>query len=442
MAKKAETAAAVTDCFDEDAARYVTDFVSLLKASGTGRPIALMPWQVDAIEPFYGTMRYDETGALIRRYQYLYLEIPKKNGKSELAAALGLYHLTADGELNGEVYVCAADRDNASIIFDAAVYMVESNPALKKRLRLVLSQRTIYDPITGSKMKVISSEAYSKHGYKPSCVIFDELHSQRNRELWDIMTFGAGSARRQPVWIVLTTAGKDPERRSIGWEIHLRARGILDYRAGKRGKGITDYETWLPFIYGLPDDPEEVSKLDIYDEALWHRVNPGLGITVKLSAVREEAKAARASESAELLFRWLRLNQWVSDGTVGWLPVYLYDKTQWHGELSSLLGKTCYGGLDLSTTTDLTAFVLLFPPQDGVPKWTALFRAWMPDSDLDAREKRDYAPYGDWYRANFLTRCVGDTIDFDDVQRTILQAAEDYHLKTLGVDPYLSRMMT
>ncbi|MDD6937015.1 MAG: terminase large subunit [Clostridiales bacterium] len=436
--------------FDAEQAAFVCDFIECLQCSN-GAPFRLIDWQRDAITEFYGTLTEDETGAWIRQFRYLYLEMPKKNGKTELAGALGVYHLFADGEINGEVYVVAADRDNAGIAYAAAKWMIETCPALKKQARIVDSQKTIYDTTTGSKLKVLSSEAYSKHGYKPSCVIFDELHAQPNRDLWDVMTFGAGDAREQPVWIVLTTAGDDPDRGSIGWEVHEKALAILRYRQGQRGEDVYDNPTWLPIIYGLGLlTDEELETVDIYDEALWRRCNPSLGNTVKLSTIRQEAREAKQSEAAERLFRWLRLNQWIATKTVGWIPLTIYDKTQWNPEgaeswreaVKLLRGKTCYGGVDLSSTTDLTAFVLLFPPQRGLDKWVALPMAWVPTDDIQRRERRDHVPYRDWIRAGFLRGCEGDTMDYEDIVRVIEQAAADYDLRMVGFDPYLSRTIT
>ncbi len=196
--------------------------------------------------------------------------------------------------------------------------MVEHSPALMKRSNIVDSRKTIYDTESGSKMKVLSSEAYSKHGYKPSCVIFDELHAQPNRDLWDIMTFGAGDAREQPVWIVLTTAGDDPDRKSIGWEVHEKALSILRCRNGCAREGDMDDPRWLPIVYGLGliEDEDELKAINIYDEDLWRRCNPSIGKTVKLSTIRAEAQEAKRSEAAERLFRWLRLNQWIATHTV------------------------------------------------------------------------------------------------------------------------------
>lgn len=484
---------------DQESGRFVCGFVERLPTTDTGKPFRLYDWQRETLMEFYSTMdRDEETGQLLRRYQYLYLEIPKKNGKSELAAALGLYHLFGDGELNAEVYLCAADKDNASIVFRAAVFMLETAPWTAKmiargELKVVKSQKRVeYRQrvkaengalrwVNVGLMQVMSAEAFSKHGYKPSCVIFDELHAQPNRDMWDVMTGAAGSAHDQPVWIVLTTAGDDPDRKSIGWEIHERAAAIRDARqlrdilanGGDPRQVLSlrrvsqeelplaqeallgrDESNWLPVLYGLTalygDDPDELAKVDIWDEKLWYRCNPSLGGHLKLRALRLEAQAAKKSPAAEKLFRWLRLNQWISVKAVGWLPLTLYDKTQWGPSakgsreewVKQLLGKRCFGGLDLSTTTDLTAFVLLFPPQPGLDTWVALFQAWRPLEGVEEAERRDHVPYRDWERAGFLELCEGDMIDFSRVEEAVSQATQRYRLECLGVDPYLSRTLT
>ena len=486
---------------DRAAGQFVCDFVERLPTTDTGKPFQLYDWQRDALMEFYSTLEPDgESGELLRQYQYLYLEIPKKNGKSELAAALGLYHLFGDGELNAEVYLCATDRDNASIVFRAAVFMLETAPWTAKmiargELKITKSKKQIeYRQlrraenggkrwVTVGLMAVLSSETFSKHGYKPSCVIFDELHAQPNRALWDVMTGAAGSAHAQPVWIVLTTAGDDPDRKSIGWEIHERAAAIRDARQLRQilAQGgdprqvlslrraapeeleqaqeallARDESNWLPILYGLTalygDDPEALEQVDIWDESLWRLCNPSLGKHLTLRTLRLEAQAAKRSQAAEKLFRWLRLNQWISVKAVGWVPLTLYDKTQfnrpeWAG-LSAparrqavrdwLRGKKCYGGLDLSKSTDLTAFVLLFPPQPGLETWVALFWAWRPEDGVEEAEQRDHVPYRDWARAGFLELCEGDIVDYSRVEEVIREAADAFDLITLGLDPAMS----
>lgn len=426
--------------FSQGYADYAVDFVQCLKHGDDfiGQPFILLPWQNEAVSKFYGTLRDGED---LRHYQYLYLETPKKNGKSELAAALGLLHTFADGATNGEVYVCAADRDNASIIYKAALSMLRQCPALLKRARIKESTREIVDTVSGTVMKVLSAEAFSKHGYKPTCVIFDELHAQPNRELWDVMTFGAGSARKQPVWIVLTTAGNDPDRNSIGWEIHKKASTIIDYRSGSTQDNY-DNPIWLPYIFGMPDNAEDCAAIDIYAEALWYRCNPSLGYTIQIETLRQEALDAQQSEAAERLFRWLRLNQWIAVKTVGWLPLTLFDKTKVAISRESLLGLRCYGGLDLSSTTDLTAWVLTFPPQKGLTHWYQIYRAWIPSEKAQEREKRDKVPFQLWAGREHIYITEGDCIDYDVVEQQVRDDAENFDIVYLGTDQWNSRNMT
>lgn len=486
--------------YDESAGAFVCEFISRLPTTDTGRPFELYDWQRTSIMEFYGRQVADEdTGEWLRKYWYLYLEIPKKNGKSELAAALGIYHLFADGELNAEVYICAADKENAGIIFSAAVFMLTTAPWTAKmiargELNIVESRKRVeyrqrvrtgnggYKWIVVGVMAVLSSESYSKHGYKPSCVIFDELHAQPNRDLWDIMTFGAGSGRKQPVWIVLTTAGDDPDRSSIGWEVHEKAVGVRDARqlrkilaeGGDPRRVLSlrhvaqedmaqaqeellsrDLPNWLPILYGLTalfgDDPDDLKDIDIWDEKLWYLCNPSLGKHLKLRTLRLEAMEARRSEAGEKLFRWLRLNQWISVKAVSWISLTLYDKTQfgpskkvqreaWIRE--TLYGKLCYGGVDLSTSKDLTAFVLLFPPQSGLETAVLLPFIWRPGGTVEEAERRDHVPYRDWARAGFLNLCEGDIIDYGDVEDTIRWARDVFDLRMVGFDPYLSRTIT
>ncbi|MEF2836830.1 MAG: terminase TerL endonuclease subunit [Oscillospiraceae bacterium] len=446
--------------FDEKRADYICAFLELLAfGSGdwAGKPFRLQDWQREPIREFYGNVTTEaEENRKFRIFQYLYLEIPKKNGKTEVAAGLGLYHLLGDGEKNPQVYICAADKDNATICYNAMCGMLDARPFLDKKVKRIPSKRKIELADGSGFVQVLSAEAYSKHGYNASCVIFDELHAQPNRALWDIMTFGAGSARLQPVWIVLTTAGDDPDRHSIGWEIHEQCRRILAARAGT-GPIEDDNPIWLPVMYGMPDDPEEIEKIDIYDEAVWRRCNPSIGVTIPLRTIRQEAADAKKSEAKERLFRWLRLNQWIATKAVGWLPLTLYDRTQWHVEaleevlkgnalraaMRQLLhGKKCFAGLDLAATTDLAALVLEFPPQPGLDHWVVLTHAWRPREGVLEAEKRDHVPYRDWERAGYITLCDGDMNDFDQIKDAIREVARLYKLQILGVDPYLSREIT
>ncbi len=409
--------------FDTAAAMHAIQFIQCLKhvkSPWTGKPFELLPWQHQVISDVYGTM--NERG--LRQYQYCYLEIPKKNGKSELGAAIGLYHTFADGEQYGEGYSCAADRANASQVFDVAVAMIDMCPPLKKRTKLVLSQKTITDKVSRTTYKVLSAEAYSKHGLNLSACIFDELHAQPNRGLWDVMTTYAGDAREQPMWYVVTTAGDDVDRKSIGWEVHEKARRIL---AGEIVEPL-----WYCKIYGIEPDFEG----DIYDEDLWRRVNPSLGVTIDIEKVRQAALSARNSEVEERLFRWLRLNQWVQLKSEGWLPITLWDETSEDWTEADMLGQECYIGLDLSTNVDITAAVPLFPPRGERDKWRFLTRAWIPEANIAARVKADHVPYDRWVRAGYLSATPGDVVDYGVLASEIQLMERKFRVKHYFCDPW------
>lgn len=449
--------------YSPQAVQDVVDFFSLLcfgQNEWAGKPFELADWELEAIRQFYSVQVQDEDGSWVRLRRFLYEEIPKKNGKSEFAAGLGLLHLLWDGESVPQVGIFAADKNNADIIYQCAKYMVEHTCLGQPEHAPIAwardSRREIHTKY-GGVLKVYSADADTKHGYSFSAIIIDELHAQPNRKLWDVLTAGSDAARRQQAVIVLTTAGDDPDRKSIGWEVHEKCRRLLAWRRGEPERELdTDDPAWCPIMYGVSvltgDDPDKIAALDIWDEAVWRACNPALGHNLSLRKFRAEARAARQSEAAERLFRWLRLNQWISTKTVGWVPLTIYDKTQWNrpewaglsvierrsAAREYLRGKKCYGGLDLSKSTDLTAFVLIFPPQPGLETWVTLFWAWVPLDDLAAREKRDGVSYGDWIRAEFIQGCPGDIIDYDAVEQTIWQAAGDFDLVTLGLDAAMS----
>lgn len=410
--------------FSENKARFVIDFIECLKHTTgkfAGKQFKLFSWQREIIEKLYGTIK--DNG--LRQYEYLYLEIPKKNGKTALAAALGLYHLFADGEINGEIYGAASERGQASLAFDVAVNMIEQCPALKKRSKYLSSKKRITDKVTGTFYQVLSAEAYSKHGLIPSTVIFDETHALPNRDLWDVLSFGAFDTREQPLLIAISTAGDDPDKLSIGWELHEKAKKIID--------GEYNDPRWLCKIYGANDND------DIWDEKVWYKANPSLDLTINIDKVRAAAESAKQNEAEEKLFRWLRLNQWVSLKGVNWIPLNLWDNSI--QDNIDLTGMKCYGGLDLSSTTDLTAFTLLFPPQLGLDKWHTLFFAWMPIDGAKQRT-RTGIPYDQWIKNKYLMTTPGNAIDYDFVKATIEQLNCKYEIIKIGTDPWNSRMLT
>jgi len=411
--------------FDEHRAQRAFNFFQHLrhtKGRFYGQPFDLLPWQDALIRDVYGTVN----GNGFRKIKTVYLEIPKKNGKSELAAGAGLYHTFADGERNGEVYGCAADRSQASIVFDVAVDMIEQVPALKKRAKLTLSQKLITDKVSGTFYKVVSAEAYTKHGLNVSACVFDELHAQPNRDLWDVMTFGAGDARTQPIWWIITTAGDDPDRMSVGWEQHEYALRILS--------GDIIDPTWYVVMYGYDGD-------DIYNEANWAVANPSLGTTITLDTVRESAEKAKIKPADERLFRWLRLNQWITTKLTTWLPLDLFDKTVGNWTRADQLGKSCYLGLDLSSTTDLTALAVVFPPQGEQLDWRVFWYCWIPADNMEERIRKDHISYDKWAAQKWIMPTPGNVVDYTKVEETILEIKKFHNVIELDSDRAMATML-
>ena len=418
--------------FDESKANRAIRFFENLKHTKSpfyAQPFVLLPWQRAIIRDVYGTLNHRG----LRQYKFVYVEVPKKNGKSELAAGAALYHLFADGEINGEVYGCAGDREQATLVFNVAVEMIKLVPALEKRAKINKSTKRITDLKTGTFYQVLSAEAYTKHGLNVSAVIFDELHVQPNRDLWDVMTKGAGETRLQPIWWIITTAGDDPDRVSIGWEVHEKALAILEAR--DRGDAEHDLRTWYPVIYSYQGE-------DIYNESNWYRANPSLGHTFDVERMREAAAEAKLSPAEERNFRWLRLNQWPTTKLTTWLPLDLFDSTaasDW--TRADMLGRDCYLGIDLSSTTDLSALCYVFPPQEGQPDWRIFWDCWIPEENMTARIREDKVPYDRWAADGWVYPTPGDVIDYTCIEERILEASRLYNVLEICSDRTFAAML-
>ena len=402
--------------FDEAKAQRAVEFIRCLKHTKgrwRGQAFDLLPWQETIIRDVFGTVKEDG----FRQYNTAYVEIPKKNGKSELAAGVALYMTCGDNEWGAEVYGCASDRQQASIVFDVAVDMVEQCPALKRRIKPVMSvKRLVYKP-TNSFYQVLSAEAYTKHGLNVHAVIFDELHSQPNRELFDVMTKGSGDARTQPLFFLITTAGTD--RHSVCFEQHQKAEDILC------GRKVDP--TFYPVIYGAADDADWTS------EEVWYRANPSLGHTIDIGKVRNACLSARDNPAEENIFRQLRLNQWVKQST-RWMQMEKWDACAFPVDEGELLGRECYGGLDLSSSIDITAFVLVFPPRDDTEKYVFLPYFWIPEENMVRRVRRDHVPYDVWEKQGFLETTEGDVIHYGFIESFIEDLGKRFHIKEIAFD--------
>lgn len=402
--------------YDKSRADYVVAFVELLKhtkGQWFGKPFKLMPWQEKIIRDLFGTIKSNG----YRQFNTAYVEIPKKNGKSELAAAVALLLTCGDGEERAEVYGCAADRAQASIVFDVAVDMIRQNPALSNRVKILTSQkRIIYQP-TNSFYQVLSAEAYSKHGLNSSAVVFDELHAQPNRKLFDVMTKGAGDARTQPLFFLITTAGNDTN--SICYEQHQKALDIIEGR--KHDK------TFYPLIYGIKQDD------DWTDPEVWKKANPSLGITIAEEKVVAACDSAKQNPAEENSFRQLRLNQWVKQA-VRWMPMDKWEACSFKAYEENLRGRVCYGGLDLSSTTDFTSFVLVFPPEDEDDKFVIRPYYWVPEDTLDLRVKRDHVNYDLWAKQGYIQTTEGNVVHYGFIEKFIEELGEKYNIREIAFD--------
>ena len=402
--------------YNKSAADYAVNFIECLchtKGTWAGKRFELIDWQEQIIRDIFGTLKPNG----YRQFNTAYVEIPKKQGKSELAAAVALLLTCGDGEERAEVYGCAADRQQASIVFEVAADMVRMCPALNRRVKiLAATKRIIYTP-TNSFYQVLSAEAYSKHGFNIHGVVFDELHTQPNRKLFDVMTKGSGDARMQPLYFLITTAGTDTH--SICYETHQKAKDILE------GRKVDP--TFYPVIYGADEGD------DWTDPKTWKKANPSLGITVGIDKVVAACESAKQNPAEENSFRQLRLNQWVKQA-VRWMPMEKWDKCEIAFNEEELEGRVCYGGLDLSSTTDITAFVLVFPPTDENDKYYILPYFWMPEDNIALRVSRDHVPYEIWKQQGFLETTEGNVVHYAYIEKFVEKLGERFNIREIAFD--------
>ena len=405
-----------TSHYDKAKADRAVKFIENLchtKGKWAGKRFWLLPWQEQLIRDIFEIVKPDGN----RQFRTAFVEICKKVGKSELAAAVALYLLYADNEPSAEVYGAAADRQQASIVFDVAKQMVEMSPALMKRSKLMAATKRIVNYGNAGFYQVLSAEVGNKHGFSVSGLVFDEIHTQPNRQLYDVLTKGSSDARQNPLHFIITTAGTD--RHSIAYELHTKAVDILE---GRRSD-----PTFYPVVYGLKDDE------DWEDEANWYKVNPSLGYTVDVERLRDAYREAKQNPADEITFKWLRCNMWVSS-TVAWIPEQIYMRGNEKIDMDALEGRDCYAGLDLSSTGDITAFVLMFPPRDEDEKYIVLPYFWVPDETIPLRVKAASGPYDVWERQGFIQATEGNVIHYDFIEHFIEELGKKYHILEIAFD--------
>ena len=412
-----------TSHYDKKKADRAVTFIENLchtKGKWAGTPFWLLPWQEQLIRDIFGIVKPDGN----RQFRTAFVEICKKVGKSELAAAVALYLLYADNEPSAEVYGAAADRQQASIVFDVAKQMVEMSPALMKRSKHMGATKRIVNYSNAGYYQVLSAEVGGKHGFSVSGLVFDEIHTQPNRQLYDVLTKGSSDARQNPLHFIITTAGND--RHSIAYELHTKAVDILE------GRRVDP--TFYPVVYGLKDDE------DWEDEENWYKVNPSLGYTVDIERLRDAYREAKQNPADEVTFKWLRCNMWVSS-TVAWIPDAIYMRGNESIEAASLEGRDCYAGLDLSSTGDITALVLIFPPRDENEKYVLLPYFWIPEETIPRRVKANSVPYDIWEKQGYIMSTEGNVIHYDFIEKFIMYLSEKYHILEIAVDRWNATQM-
>lgn len=401
--------------------RFVEKYCTYSKGEWAGQPFRLLDWQWEQIiKPLFGTLTPDG----LRQYRTVFCEVPKKNGKSEICAAIALYMLTSDGEEGPEVYLAAADREQASLVYQAAAAMVRANPTLSKNVKCLDSRkRMIYAKKNGF-LQVLSSESYTKHGLSPSCVIVDEIHAHPSDELWNVLTAGTDYARRQQVVLVITTAGIY-DKNSIWWKLRTKAQQVK--------AGIIHDPRFLPVLYIA--DPE---KDDPADEKLWARVNPSLGQIFTLDKIRQDYEEAKNDPVDFQNFLRFRLNIPIRQLS-RWMPMDKWDACADPVDESSLVGRPCCGGIDLAATDDLTAFALVFPPLEPGGIWEVLVKAYCPEEGILKRSYHDRVHYDVWAQQGFITETPGSSTDYEWVKNDIREAMKKFDLITIAFDEWNAR---
>lgn len=378
------------------------------KGKWAGIPFNMQPFQEKDFRKIFGTV--DDDGN--RTIRTVFKTVARKNGKSEEAAVVALYLLFADREKGAEIYSAAADSDQAAIVFNVASAMVKQSKVLSYRCKILESTRRIIHN-NGSFYRVLSADHATKHGFNAHGIIFDELHTQPNRKLWDVLTTSGGT-REQPLIYSITTAGSD--KKSICYEQYQYAKKIL--------KGVVTDNSFYPIIYELGKDE------DWKDKALWFKANPGLGVFRKLSDMEELFNKALIVPAVQNTFRNLFLNQWTSQA-VRWINYESWNICKHDFQSVDLKGKMCYAGLDLASTQDLAALVLVF--QQG-EEYFILPYFWCPEDRVDELYEKGVTYYKAWKDEGFLRVTPGSVIDYRRIRRDILELAKMFDIKEIAFD--------
>lgn len=414
--------------FDETRAVKVVRFIEgLPMCKGrefAGKAFRLEPWECFIVVSLFGWI--DE--GKMRRFRVGYVEIARRNGKSTLAAAIGVVLFLFDGEKGAEVFSAATKKDQAKIVHSIAKQMVLKTPALRRHVTVLRDNMSC--ELTGSKYEPLGQDADTTDGLDISGVIIDELHAHKSRELWDVLETGTGS-RMQPLIFGITTAGRDDGGESICWEHHQHTTSILE--------GIYEDDSWFGMIYTLDKGD------DWTDESVWLKANPNLRVCVSIEDLRRKCKKAQNNPGAQLSFRQKHMNLWVA-GNRGWLAEPL-SVIIWNENAEAIKspeeysGRACSIGGDLSSVSDLTALVAAFPDDDGFVD--ILPHCWCPRDNALGRSRDRRVPYLTWAEMGLLELTEGSSVDYDGLRAYLRTARDDWgwDIERIAFDPNNARYL-
>lgn len=399
--------------FDRTAAQRALKFIQSLKhtkGEWAGQKFILEPWQQFIIWNIFGWKLANGT----RRFRYAYVEVARKNGKTALSAGIGLYMLFADGESRAEVYSAATKKEQAKICFNDAVEIVKKTD-LKKYLTHYRNS-IVYD-LKGGLFQPLSSDVDTHDGLNPNCAIIDEFHAHKDSGMFDILKSAFGS-RKQPLMFIITTAGFN--KSGVCYSYRDNMIKVL--------RGVNVDDTLFGIIYTLD------SKEEWENPKMWIKSNPNLGVSFSVDYLADQVKDAKNRPEAVRNVMTKNVNLWV-DAEKTWILDDVWKMCKGTTAQTSLLHCDCWGGLDLSNTTDVTAFVLLFNQND---KFQILPFFWIPEDKMIEKVKKENINYDMWVRAGFIKVTPGNVVDYDFVKADILKIVADYNLKSTSYDRWNS----
>lgn len=399
---------------DPEAALAVVQFFTFIhhfEGDFAGQPIVLEPWQEFIVWNVYGFKRTDG----LRRFRTAYAEIARKNGKSTFGAGLGLYALVGDGENSPQVYSGAVTKKQArDVLHSKAEKYVKHSPSLKRMLNISKVDGTISWDANDGKFEPLGKDSDTQEGFNPHTTILDELHAHKDRTVWDVIDSALG-ARSQPLVWAITTAGFDTA--SFCYSQREYATQVLE--------AAVDDDTLFAIIFTIDE------KDDWQDESCWPKANPNLDICVQRDDLRRMVEKAKKRPAEVNNVKTKKLNVWTSQ-TVAWTNMDEWKASPPAVPKAQLVGRACFTGLDLSSTTDLTAVVHLFPWDDET--LAVLPRFWIPEKNIKERERRDRVLYEKWVKEGLIIATPGNAIDYDSIMESVRADGHRFDIQQIAFD--------